>query len=50
MAHYIPSEGLGHFTGALSKKKDSRRLTTTRRKHIKDPITGETIGLGPKNL
>ncbi|MBQ3998104.1 MAG: hypothetical protein II644_02060 [Paludibacteraceae bacterium] len=50
MAHYIPSDGLGHFTGALSKKKDQARITTTRRKHIKDPITGETVGLGPKEI
>ena len=50
MAHYVPSEGLGHFTGALSKKKENKRLTTTRRKRIKDPITGETVGLGPKEI
>ena len=50
MAHYIPSAGIGHFTGALSKKKDSPRLTTTRRKRIKDPLTGEVIGLGPREI
>jgi len=50
MALYVPSEGLGHFTGALSKKKENVRLTTTRRKHIKDPLTGETIALGPKEI
>ena len=50
MAHYVPSEGLGHFTGALSKKKENERLTTTRRKRVKDPITGEVVGLGPKEI
>ena len=50
MAHYVPSDGLGHFTGALSKKKENERLTTTRRKRIKDPLTGEEIGLGPKEI
>lgn len=50
MAHYVPSDGLGHFTGALSKKKENVRLTTTRRKHIKDPLTGEVVGLGPKEI
>lgn len=50
MAHYVPSAGIGHFTGALSKKKENVRLTTTRRKRIKDPITGEVVGLGPKEI
>lgn len=50
MAHYVPSAGLGYITGALSKKKENKRLTTTRRKRIKDPITGETIGMGPKEI
>ena len=50
MAHYVPSDGLGHFTGALSKKKENKRLTTTRRKRIKDPITGEIVGWGPKEI
>ena len=50
MAHYIPSDGLGHLTGALSKKKDQARITTTRRKRIKDPITDEVVALGPKEI
>lgn len=50
MAHYEATAGLEYFTGALSKKKENVRLTTTRRKHIKDPLTGETIGLGPKEI
>ena len=50
MAHYEPAAGLGDLTGALSKKKENVRLTTTRRKHFKDPITGETVGLGPKEI
>ena len=50
MAHYEATAGLEYFTGALSKKKENIRLTTTRRKHIKDPLTGETVGLGPKEI
>ena len=50
MAHYVPSDGLGHFTGALSKTKDQARITTTRRKRIKDPLTGEQVGWGPKEI
>ena len=50
MAQYVPSDGLGHFIGALSKKKENVRLTTTRRKRIKDPISGEVVGLGPKEI
>ena len=50
MAHYEATAGLEYLTGALSKKKENVRLTTTRRKHIKDPLTGETIGLGPKEI
>ena len=50
MAHYEPSDGLGYLTGALSKKKESKRMTITRRKHSKDPLTGEVVGLGPKEI
>lgn len=50
MAHYVPSDGLGHFTGALNKKKEQSRITTTRRKRIKDPLTGEQVGWGPKEI
>ena len=50
MAHYVPSDALGHLTGALSKKKENERLCTTRRKRIKDPLTGEQIGWGPNEI
>ena len=49
MAHYIPTAGLDSFTGAL-KKKDQVRLSITRIKSVKDPITGEVVGYGPKEL
>ena len=52
MAHYEPSDGFENFTGALSKKKIQgvHRMTVTRRKRVKDPLTGEVVGLGPKEI
>ena len=50
MAHYRPSAGNEEYTGALSKTKKQERLTVTRRKHFKDPNTGEEVGLGPKEM
>ena len=50
MARYIPAAEFKNFTGALSKKKDSERLCVTRIKAIKDPITGEVVGQGPKEI
>ena len=49
MALYTAQAGLDGITGAL-KKKDHERLTITRIKSIKDPITGEVVGHGPKEL
>ena len=52
MAHYKPTDGFGYFTGALSKKKIQgvNHMTVTRRKSVKDPITGDVVGLGPKEI
>ena len=50
MAHYTPTAEFEYFTGALSKKKDTQRLCVTRIKSVKDPITGEVVGLGPKEI
>ena len=50
MAHYNPIEAFKFFTGALSKKKDTQRLCVTRIKSVKDPITGEVLGQGPKEI
>lgn len=50
MAHYKPIEAFKFFTGALSKKKDTKRLCVTRIKSVKDPITGEVVGHGPKEI
>ena len=51
MAHIKPSDGVDKVTGALSKKKnDSRRLAVARVKHFKDPLTGEVVALGPKEI
>lgn len=52
MAHYVPTTGFEQFTGALSKKKIQgvHHMTVTRRKKVKDPLTGEVVGLGPKEI
>ena len=52
MAHYVPSDGIENFTGAWSKKKIQgvNHMTVTRRKKVKDPLTGEVVGLGPKEI
>ena len=50
MAHYTAQAGLDDITGALTKNKRHRRLTVTRIKHIKNPITGEEEGRGPKEI
>ena len=52
MAHYNPIDGFENFTGALSKKKIQgvHHMTVTRRKTVKDPLTGEVVGLGPKEI
>lgn len=50
MAHYVPAEEFKELTGALSKRKDIRRYCVTRIKHVKDPLTGEVVGTGPKEI
>ena len=52
MAHYKPMTGFENFTGALSKKKVQgvHQMTVTRRKTVKDPISGKVVGLGPKEI
>ena len=52
MAHYKPIDGFENFTGALSKKKIQgvHHMTVTRRKRVKDPLSGEVVGLGPKEI
>ena len=50
MARYVPTAGFEGFTGAISKKKNQSHMLVTRRKGVKDPITGEVVGLGPKEI
>ena len=50
MAHLHTSDGLHALTGALSKKKDTPRLSVARQKHFKDPFTGEEVAVGPNEL
>ena len=52
MAHYKPMTGIENFTGALSKKKKQgvNSMTVTRVKPVKDPLSGEVVGSGPKEM
>ena len=50
MAKYTPSAGFESFTGALSKKKDQSHQLVTRFKRVKDPLTGEVVGHGPREI
>ena len=52
MAHYNPMTGMDDFAGALSKRKIQgvNQMTVTRRKPIRDPLTGEVVALGPKEV
>jgi len=51
MAHIKTCDGVNIMTGAISKKKkDSKRLTVTRVKQFKDPLTMETVGVGPNEM
>ena len=50
MAHYVPQAGIDNITGALSKRHSQPRLSITRRKPVKDPLTGEVVGYGPKEM
>ena len=50
MAHYKPTAGFEFFTGALSKKKKQAHRLVTRIKSVKDPITGEVVGHGAKEI
>ena len=46
------SDGVQLMTGALSKKKEPgvNRLSVTRKKHFRDPLTGEVVALGPNEI
>ena len=50
MAIYVPAEEFKELTGALSKRKKEKRITVTRIKSVKDPLTGEVVGHGKKEI
>lgn len=50
MARYTTNQGFGNITGALKKDKQASRLSITRIKSVKDPLTGEVVGEGPKEM
>ena len=50
MAHLITSDGIPLLNGALSKRKSDTRLSITRVKPVKDPITNEVVGHGPNEF
>ena len=50
MANYTPSTGFDYYTGALSKRKQDKRITVTRIKSVKDPLTAEVVSYGKKEI
>ncbi|MBQ9295573.1 MAG: hypothetical protein IJ204_00060 [Paludibacteraceae bacterium] len=50
MARYTATTGFEKFSGALKKEKTAERLTVTRIKNVKDPLTGEVVGQGHKEI
>lgn len=50
MANYVPAEQFEELTGALSKRKEEKKLCVTRIKRVKDPMTGEVVGSGKKEI
>lgn len=52
MAKIKTIDGIRYSRGAISKKREQgiNHFTNTRVKEFKDPITGETIGLGPNEM
>ena len=52
MAKCTTTVGIDSITGALSKKKEQgvNRLSVTRKKHFRDPLTGEVVALGPNEM
>ena len=50
MAIYVPAEEFKELTGALSKRKKEKRITVTRIKRVRDPLTGEVVGHGKKEI
>lgn len=50
MAHLHAIDGIRMMTGAISKVKDGPRLSVTRVKTFKDPITGEVAAIGPNEM
>jgi len=52
MAHYRATTGFEDMTGAISKRKVQgvNELSITRHKHYRDPLTGEVVDEGPKEM
>ena len=50
MAHLHSADGIKTMTGAISKLKDGHRLSVTRVKHFRDPLTGKVVTLGPNEI
>jgi hypothetical protein len=50
MAHMDTSDGINCLVGAISKKKSSKRLSVSRVKHFRDPLTGMEISKGPNEF
>lgn len=51
MAHMKTCDGVIYLNGALRKKhKKGTKISITRLKHFRDPITGEEVSVGPNEM
>ena len=52
MAHFKAQLGIVGITGALKKTTEQgiHHLTVTKKKHFRDPYTGEVVGTGPDEI
>lgn len=52
MAHFKTQLGIVGITGALKKTTEQgvNSITVTRKKHIKDPLSGEIVATGPSEI
>ena len=52
MAHIQTIDGIRYSRGAISKKRQQgiKKITNTRVKAYKDPVIGEVVARGPKEM
>ena len=52
MAHFKAQLGIVGITGALKKTTEQgvNQITVTKKKHLRDPLTGEVVATGPDEI